>query len=197
MYYPVILISFISAISSLLMSERFFILVNIFFYRRLIFTFSLFIFFLNRGTYPLFSYPICFLHHYVSLHTAVQVSPRQQFRQICLRPWLENGHFCPALQKQNSRPKVYGSTTISGAVVTSSNEFQRYIYSVEPSRGPDLDFIIIQAMLLQKLLFPIPFSYEFHSTSLEDVRETLMNVSKYDFFVWYAQAMTETSYKCH
>lgn len=84
---------------------------------------------------------------------------------------------------------VVGSATISNVCVPDLDEIQLRLHGVDLNRWSSSDIIVIKAALIHKDRFPIPYSYELRSSSMEEVSETLGYVFKYGIFVWDSRAM--------
>lgn len=73
--------------------------------------------------------------------------------------------------------------------MTVWDRFQRCLHSSNLNGASGTGLTVIRAVVVHKDKFSIPYSYEFHRISMDEVLETLRNMSKYDFFVWAPQAM--------
>lgn len=80
-------------------------------------------------------------------------------------------------EKQNDSPTTVVPTRISGAGVTDSEEFESHFYSIDLNCECGANLIVITATAIQKKYFPVQYPYVLHCTSMDDVRETLEDVS--------------------
>lgn len=80
-------------------------------------------------------------------------------------------------EDQDVRTKPFGSATISGAVLTDPNEFQRLLHGVNLNHGPGSVFIVMEAVVIKKDNLSIPPPYEFHRNLMDAVPEIFGDVS--------------------
>lgn len=74
-------------------------------------------------------------------------------------------------EDQDVGPKVVGLAIISSVAVTDPDEFQRPVHCGEQNCGLGSDLIFIKAVIIQKDSFTIPYPYEIHWTSINEVRK--------------------------
>lgn len=91
--------------------------------------------------------------------------------------------------------KVVGSARTSDAGVAVLDEFQGLLHGVDMDYRSFSNFIVITAVVEQKDTLPILYSYEFRSTSITGVPETLGDMSTCGVNVRGVQAMKTFGYK--
>lgn len=87
------------------------------------------------------------------------------------------------MEKHDDVPRAVSSVTVSSAGVTDPDQFQRRVYGADLNLRSGFDLILIKAVVIHNDSFLIPYLYVFYCTSIEEVPETLGNVSKCDFYV--------------
>lgn len=87
-------------------------------------------------------------------------------------------------EEQNDIHLVRRSVKLSGLGVTNPDELQFRLHSVELNCGSGSGLIVMIAVNIQKVSYTIPYSYQFHCTSLYGIPETLRDVSKYVLYIW-------------
>lgn len=74
--------------------------------------------------------------------------------------------------------KAVGPGSTSAVVVNDSDEFHCLLHTVDLNRALGSDVKLINAVLILKRKFSIPYPYYFHCTSIDDVQKTLPEMSK-------------------
>lgn len=85
-------------------------------------------------------------------------------------------------------PRAMGSARISGLGVTDPDRIHRRLHDIYLSPGSDSDHAVVNTAVIQKDSASIPYTYELHHTSLNEVTETLADVSSYGFYVFVSKA---------
>lgn len=91
--------------------------------------------------------------------------------------------------KQDKRLKIVCSATPSVAGETNHNEFQRRSHGVNLSVASCADPIVMNAKVFHKNMLPILYPYGYQCIPIDEVPESLEDVSEYGFHVWDLQVM--------
>lgn len=182
-------ITFITLASSLLKSECSLYLANIFFKRRFPFNCSLSSMSFSLYFFILFYFSIRFLSSYVSLQITFKSVLGNAFGKSANHRGMNMDAEVVIFEEQDGIPKVVTTATISCRRVTDPDEFNRRLHAVDLNLGSCSDLIVRKSVAIRNGSFSIPYLHEFHFTPIDDVLETLRNVSKYDFYVWESQLM--------
>lgn len=73
--------------------------------------------------------------------------------------------------------------------MTDPNEFQRLLHGDDLNSGLGSSSIVIKAVVVRMDSFHISYRYEFYCTLVQEVRETLGDMSRYGFYIWDSRAM--------
>lgn len=76
-------------------------------------------------------------------------------------------------EEQDSILQVVGFLTTSAMGVANPDQFQHFLHDPNLNCGFSSDFEVIKVVIIHKESVPVPYAYELHNATMDEVLETL------------------------